>query len=518
MTKIIRAVIYARYSSDNQREESIDAQVRACTKYINDKGYVLVGVYPDRETTGKNDKRPEFQRMIEDSSRHIFEVAVIHKTNRFARNRFDSAHYKHKLRINGVRVDSATENLDGSPESVLIESLLEGMAEYYSLDLAREVRKGMVENALKGKHIGGNPPYGLKVNRETMKYEINEKEYRAVQIYFESIAASVPLGQIAATLNEAGFRIRANSKRPESKFTKTSFYGWARNRKYKGDYTWDVSVGSINGSRSSKKRPEEEQMIIPGLIPAIISEDLWNQVNGMMENRKRKGAQMKAMVNYLLTGKVVCEKCGTNYAGVSYVNKETRYAYYRCQNPNCENKQVSKDKLESSVMDIVMKKCFTDESMQAIIASVQREYQERKKTAKDDVEPLKKEIQELDRKIDNWADILGEGTSDKNVWIQKINDATEKKQFLTLELNKTKVLETFDALPNDKIAEILTQKKNQLLSADESAKKEILQECVEKALISCDEEQFHVDLKVRFFSGARRGTFVINLTFSGSRK
>lgn len=512
--KIIHAVIYARYSSANQREESIDAQVRACKKYIDQKGYVLVGIYPDRETTGKNDKRPEFQRMIDDSSKKTFDIVVIHKTNRFARNRFDSAHYKHKLKLNGVRVESATENLDGSPESVLIESLLEGMAEYYSLDLAREVRKGMVENALKGKHVGGTPPYGLKINRETMMYEINEKEYKAVQFYFESVVAALPLEKIAAQLNEDGYRTR-----PGRKFTKTSFHGWARNRKYKGDYTWDVSLGNSDGTgvRRSKERPEEEQMIIPGVIPAIIAADLWNRVNELSESRRRKGAQMKAMINYLLSGKVTCAVCGATYAGVSYVNSKKRYAYYRCQN-KCGNKQISKDRLEEAVSKLVINKCFADDAMRAIVESVQKEYQERKRTAKDDIEPIKKEINELNRKIDNWADILGEGTSDKNIWIQKINDAKEKKDYLVMELNKTAVLDKVEQLPDEKILEILKQKKNQLLSDDEVEKKMILQECVENAVITCSEEDFSVDLGIRFFKSARGGTLMINLKVSGKRR
>lgn len=514
MSKIIHAVIYARYSSEHQREESIDAQVRACKKYIEQKGYVLVGIYADRETTGKNDKRPEFQRMIEESSKKTFDIVVIHKTNRFARNRFDSAHYKHKLKLNGVRVESATENLDGSPESVLIESLLEGMAEYYSLDLAREVRKGMIENALKGKHVGGTPPYGLKLNRETMMYEINEKEYKAVQFYFESVVAALPLEKIAARLNEDGYRTR-----PGRKFTKTSFHGWARNRKYKGDFTWDVSIGGSDGTgvRRSKERPKEEQMIVPGVIPAIINADLWDQVNGLSESRKRKGAQMKAMINYLLSGKVTCAKCGATYAGVSYVNSKKRYAYYRCQN-KCGNKQISKDKLEEAVSKLVINKCFADDAMKAIVESVQKEYHERKRTAKDDVEPIKKEIQELDRKVSNWFDLLGEGVGDKQTLVNKLNEAKEKKEYLVMELNKTAVLDKVKQLPDEKILELLKLKKDQLLSNDEVEKKTILQECVESAIITCTEDDFSVDLDIRFFKDARRGTLMINLTLKGKRR
>lgn len=157
-SKLIRAVAYPRYSSDNQREESITAQMRAIEEYCRQKGYVLVNSYPDEEKSATTDKRPNFQRMIKDSAKHLFDVVIVHKLDRFARNRYDSAHYKRILKRNGVRVESVLEHLDNSPESIVLESVLEGMAEYYSLNLAREVRKGMRENAEEGKHTGGYHP------------------------------------------------------------------------------------------------------------------------------------------------------------------------------------------------------------------------------------------------------------------------------------------------------------------------------------------------------------------------
>ena len=157
--KITRAVAYPRYSSDNQREESIIAQMRAIEQYCQQKGYVLVNSYPDEERTATTDRRPNFQQMIQDSAKRLFDVVVVHKLDRFARNRYDSAHYKRVLKKNGVRVESVL-SLDNSPESVVLESVLEGMAEYYSLNLAREVRKGMRENAEQGIHTGDYHPMG----------------------------------------------------------------------------------------------------------------------------------------------------------------------------------------------------------------------------------------------------------------------------------------------------------------------------------------------------------------------
>lgn len=149
MRELICAVAYPRYSSDNQREESINAQMGAIEEYCQRKGYTLVGTYPDEAKSATTDQRPNFQRMMKDSEKGMFDVVIVHKFDRFARDRYDSAYYKRLLKKNGVRLESVLEQLDDSPESVILESVLEGMAEYYSKNLAREARKGMLENAKK---------------------------------------------------------------------------------------------------------------------------------------------------------------------------------------------------------------------------------------------------------------------------------------------------------------------------------------------------------------------------------
>lgn len=145
----------------NQREESIEAQVRTCQDYAKRNGLVIVDTYADSAKTGINAEREEFQRMIADSATGKFEFVIVHKLDRFSRDRYDSVAYKRKLKANGLSVRSVLENLDGSPESLILESLLEGMAAYYSQNLAREALKGLKENGYKCMHNGGIPPLGL---------------------------------------------------------------------------------------------------------------------------------------------------------------------------------------------------------------------------------------------------------------------------------------------------------------------------------------------------------------------
>lgn len=166
---MIEAVAYARFSSQAQREESIDAQMRAINKFAQDNGYVITKIYTDHAQSARTDDCPEFQRMIEDAGNGQFSAIIVHKLDRFSRDRYDSAIYRRKLKRAEVSLISVLERLDDSPESVIMASMLEGMAEYYSRNLAREVKKGLTENALKARHNGGVPPLGYRVNANIAK-------------------------------------------------------------------------------------------------------------------------------------------------------------------------------------------------------------------------------------------------------------------------------------------------------------------------------------------------------------
>ena len=151
-----KAVIYARYSSHNQREESIEGQIRECQDFAARNDMTIVGEYIDRAVSGKTDNRADFQRMIRDSERGRFQVVLVYAIDRFARNRYDSAIYKAKLKKNGVKVFYAKQYIPDTPEGIILESVMEGYAEYYSQNLSIHVKRGMKENALQCKATGGN--------------------------------------------------------------------------------------------------------------------------------------------------------------------------------------------------------------------------------------------------------------------------------------------------------------------------------------------------------------------------
>ena len=180
----MKVAIYARYSSENQSEESITAQLRACEEYARRNGDCVVAKYIDRAMSARSDRRPEFQQMIADSSKHLFDAVIVHKLDRFSRDRFDHATYRRELKKNGVHLLSVLENLDNSPESIVLESVLEGFSEYYSANLARETRKGLREVALQAKYTGGNVPYGYRIGKD-QRYEINPQEAAIVRKIFK---------------------------------------------------------------------------------------------------------------------------------------------------------------------------------------------------------------------------------------------------------------------------------------------------------------------------------------------
>ena len=178
-------VIYARYSSDNQKEESIDGQLRECKAYAEKNGIQIVENYIDRALSAKTDNRPRFQQMIKDSASKHFEVILVWKLDRFARNRYDSAHYKNMLRKNGVKVVSITETISQGAEGILLESLLEGMAgtvEYGNADGEAVIAAVALEVYGKGhiKYCKGSHSLFLAIGEDCVVYHLRQVKAEAL--------------------------------------------------------------------------------------------------------------------------------------------------------------------------------------------------------------------------------------------------------------------------------------------------------------------------------------------------
>ena len=299
-----KIVIYARYSSDKQTEQSIEGQLRECYSYAERNNYAVVGEYIDRALTGTTDKRPEFLKMIEDSKKQVFNYILVYQLDRFARNRYDSAIYKAKLTKNGVRVLSARENISDDASGVLVEGMLESMAEYYSKELSQKTKRGMKETILKGNWTGGHIPYGYNI--VDRKLVINEEEAKVVKKIFNSVLENIKFKDTIKELAYLGYKTKTNKP-----FTESYLSRLLKNKRYIGEL--------------SKTYKSEEK------TPKIVDEEIFKLVNDKLREFRGKSARVKAEVPYYLSGKLFCGYCndlliadsGTNHAGIVY-------KYYKC--------------------------------------------------------------------------------------------------------------------------------------------------------------------------------------------
>lgn len=193
------AVIYARYSSERQTEQSIEGQLRVCNEYAERNNILIVDTYIDRATTGTNDNRASFQKMLHDAKKQAWDIVLVYKLDRFSRNKYEMATHKRTLRDNNIKLISAMENIPDTPEGIILESLLEGMAEYYSAELSQKVRRGMNESRHKGNFTGGYVLYGYKV--ENKKVLIEDKA-EIIRLIYQRYSTGTIVKDIITELTE----------------------------------------------------------------------------------------------------------------------------------------------------------------------------------------------------------------------------------------------------------------------------------------------------------------------------
>ena len=401
----MKAVIYARYSSDSQREESIEGQLRECKEYAERRGITILSTYIDRALSAKTDNRPEFQRMIKDSNRKLFDVVLVWKLDRFARNRYDSAHYKATLRKNGVKVVSATEAISEDSTGILLESLLEGYAEFYSAELSEKVKRGLTENALKCKCNGGYITYGYTVD-DDRNFQIDPLSAPVVKDIFQKYSDGTTIKDIVEDLNGRGVKSLNGGK-----FTINTITRILKNRRYMGEYRF----GDI---------------VVPDGMPAIVTTELFEMVNTRMEQNKRAPARYKADDRYLLTTKLMCGQCGAYMAGESGTSKtERKYYYYKCgsskRKTGCDMKAVKKQWIEDLVVENTMKMLFDDDLITELVDTL-FEMHSRENTT---IPQLQKQLADTQKSIDNLLNAIQQG----------VLTASTKERLEALETEKSKL-------------------------------------------------------------------------------
>lgn len=483
-------VIYARYSSNNQKEESIDAQIRAIEEFCKKNNYNITHIYKDEAITGTSiEDREEFLQMIEDSKKKIFQFVIVHKFDRFARNRYDHILHEKKLEDNGVKLLSVLEQLNDSPESVILKSVLTGMNEYYSLNLSREVKKGLKENALKCIHNGGIPPLGYDLTEEKT-YIVNETEAKAVKIIFRMYLEGRGYVNIANELNSLGLKNKLGKP-----FRKISIRDTLLNEKYIGIYTY--------GKKDKTGKLTGKEIKIDGGIPAIILKEDFEKVQLKIKSKKNRntnGNRSSAKAVYLLTGLCFCGECGGAFSGgYRAVQRDKSIDYgYLCRNRkdkvnDCKNKPMVKQRLESIVINAVREHIFTDIQLNIITDKVYSYLNENFKVSSKEISRINKELEKCQKKSGKLLDYSLNG-------LISDYEFKTKKEEIDMEVSKLKNEKIkYNATPNfldkQKIKNHLIELGKNLDSKDELLIKNVLETFVEKIVVYRDK----ISLNLRIF-------------------
>ena len=398
MSKHKLAVVYARYSSHRQGEQSIEGQLAAARDYATANGLTIIREYVDRAATGRNDNRTAFQEMLKDTSKNQFGTIILWKIDRFGRNREEIAFNKYRCKKNVVKVVYVAESIPDSPEGVILESVLEGMAEYYSLQLSQNILRGQRASAEKCQSTGGNRPLGYLTGADK-KFIIDPDTAPTVRLIFDMYAKGNTCTEITKFLNEKGLRTLRGGK-----FNKNSLRSILKNEKYIGVYKYKNEIRIENG------------------VPAIVDKDTFYKVQDMLKINKRAPAHKWSKSDYILTDKIFCGKCGSKMVGESGTSKTgKKHNYYVCtkkkRQQTCNKKAVKQRYIEDLVISHVHMILQDDELLSFIADSVYAYYIEQNKE-NNYLESLNKKLSQVNQAISNVMKAIESGI---------INDITKQR-------------------------------------------------------------------------------------------
>lgn len=425
MSDIIKAVVYARYSSYNQTEQSIEGQLHDAHEFAARENMVIVHEYIDRAQSGTKDNRTAFQEMIKDAEKETFEVVIVWKLDRFARNRYDSAIYKARLKKSGVRVVSVMERIEDNPEGIILEGMLESMAEYYSANLSENVKRGLRETISKGLFYGGPTPFGYR--KEGQRLVLDPVDAPIMREIFERYAGGEPARSITKDLKSRGLPVQSRSAIARQ-MASTVYLGYRE----------------INGQ------------IVSIAEPLIDKTTFDRAAMHLAANRQRSGSA-NAVESYPLSGKLVCGHCGQRMHGSVVTSGGKRYAYYGCRShkngDGCGKKLEPRDRLDEYVTEQTVLHILEPDVIAQISADVACSFADTFGAAQ--IAAKSAQIARLGTIIDNLVDSIGEApkTARKRIF-ERIETLTAQRTDMEADLASMQSAAAVD-IKKDDVAEWL---------------------------------------------------------------
>jgi len=326
----MNAVVYARYSSHRQGEQSIEGQLSEARRYAAEHGLTIIHEYADRAQSGRSDSREQFQLMLSDATKKAFQALIVWKTDRIGRNKEEIALNKYHLKKNDVKIHYIAEYIPDTPEGIILESIIEGMAAYYSEQLSQNIKRGQRQSAAKAQSTGGNRPLGYKTGPDK-KFVIDPETAPTVKKVYELYSQGQTIAQIVRYLNEQGCRTRNGEP-----FTHNSLRTILKNEKYIGIYKY------------------KDEIRLENAIPPIIEDEIFHKVQELLKYNQKAAAHKNSVTDYLLTEKLFCGKCGKMMVGIGGTSKTgVRHNYYCCTDQRkklCTKKAVRKGWIENLVI------------------------------------------------------------------------------------------------------------------------------------------------------------------------
>lgn len=473
------AYAYARFSSDNQREESIEAQFYEIKKYAESEGILIKNYYSDEAISGLTSNRPQFKEMINDiMDNGKVDYVIVYKVDRFSRNKYQSAIYKEKLSRIGVKVLYAAQRLSDTPEGGLMEGILESFAQYYSDNLSTDTRRGQYNNARNGLFNGGRPPLGYFIDDEK-RYKVDPYEATIVKSIFDMYLDGMSQSEIARELNEKGYKTREKMD-----FSQTSISRILTNKKYIGIYEHgriQVKYNTTGKKTLEVKRPDEEVVINYDAIPPIIDKDVFYKVQKMVKDRANQKA-VKQRHDYPLRGLIFCE-CGQKMYGYT----DARYpsnSRYRCK--KCNN-AIKKEALEKYIMSVARN--YILDNADVLVDRIEQEAKKALESRNTDKNTLKKRLDEIDKEENNCVEyVMSFGANEKIR--SKIDELNKERN----EINNLLASTTGPINIKKEIRIWLNKIKNNNLELN---KKEFIQLLVRKVVVSREEVQIFFNIFAR---------------------